>query len=197
MPLVAERSSAERGSDWRALWELPEAVMRSSHPGHPAEEYTMTKNIRFPMMSYAAIMAAMLAKSFTGPAGMMRRTRRVRDSIMDRRIRCRASLEFQRKVRHSRTCIKSIIADSLPRASDRDPHLEESTTSSPSKLPRSVSPRASGARNTRAIRSRNIQRTRRQRSQLLLSHGDCDCGSADRAQPSSRRRNTTIAGSLI
>jgi 2-methylcitrate dehydratase len=34
----------------------------------PAEEYTMTKNIRFPTMSYAGIMAAMLAqKGFTGP----------------------------------------------------------------------------------------------------------------------------------
>ena len=38
----------------------------------PAEEYTMTKNIRFPMMSYGSMMAAMLAqKGFTGPAGMI------------------------------------------------------------------------------------------------------------------------------
>ncbi|MCK5487898.1 MAG: MmgE/PrpD family protein, partial [Desulfobacterales bacterium] len=38
----------------------------------PAEEYTMTKNIRFPMMSHAGIMAALLAqKGFTGPAGMI------------------------------------------------------------------------------------------------------------------------------
>ena len=34
----------------------------------PAEEYTMTKNIRFPTMSYGGIMAALLArKGFTGP----------------------------------------------------------------------------------------------------------------------------------
>ncbi len=38
----------------------------------PAEEYTMTKNIRFPTMAYGGILAAMLAqKGFTGPASVI------------------------------------------------------------------------------------------------------------------------------
>ena len=38
----------------------------------PAEEYTMTKNIRFPTMAQAGMQAALLArKGFTGPQGMI------------------------------------------------------------------------------------------------------------------------------
>jgi 2-methylcitrate dehydratase len=78
----------------------------------PAEEYTMTKNIRFPMMSYAAIMAAMLAgKGFTGPAGMIEGHDGFVDSIMDDEYDVERLLNFKEKFAIRETCIKSIIAD--------------------------------------------------------------------------------------
>lgn len=78
----------------------------------PAEEYTMTKNIRFPMMSYAAIMAAMLAgKGFTGPAGMIEGHDGFIHSIMDGEYEVEQLLAFKGKFAIRETCIKSIIAD--------------------------------------------------------------------------------------
>ena len=78
----------------------------------PAEEYTMTKNIRFPMMSYAGIMAAMLAgKGFTGPAGMIEGHDGFVHSIMDAEYDVNRLLDFQGKFAIRETCIKSVIAD--------------------------------------------------------------------------------------
>jgi 2-methylcitrate dehydratase len=78
----------------------------------PAEEYTMTKNIRFPMMSYAGIMAAMLAeKGFTGPAGMIEGHDGFVHSILDGEYDLEPLLHFKGKFAIRETCIKSIIAD--------------------------------------------------------------------------------------
>jgi 2-methylcitrate dehydratase len=78
----------------------------------PAEEYTMTKNIRFPMMSYAAIMAAMLAsKGFTGPASMIEGHDGFVPSIMGGDYDLDPLLSFKGKFAIRETCIKSIIAD--------------------------------------------------------------------------------------
>lgn len=78
----------------------------------PAEEYTMTKNIRFPMMSYAGILAAMLAqKGFTGPAGMIEGNDGFAEVIMDGNYNLNTLLGFRGKFAIRETCIKSIIAD--------------------------------------------------------------------------------------
>lgn len=78
----------------------------------PAEEYTMTKNIRFPMMSYAGIMAAMLAgKGFTGPAGMIEGHDGFVEAIMNGEYDMEKLLSFKEKFAIRETCIKSIIAD--------------------------------------------------------------------------------------
>jgi 2-methylcitrate dehydratase len=78
----------------------------------PAEEYTMTKNIRFPTMSSAGIMAAMLAgKGFTGPAGMIEGHDGFVQSVMDGEYDLNPLLSFSGKYAIRETCIKSIIAD--------------------------------------------------------------------------------------
>ena len=78
----------------------------------PAEEYTMTKNIRFPTMSCAGIMAATLAgKGFTGPAGMIEGHDGFVHSIMDGEYDVDRLLGFKGKSAIRETCIKSIIAD--------------------------------------------------------------------------------------
>jgi len=78
----------------------------------PAEEYTMTKNIRFPMMSYAGIFAAMLAqKDFTGPTGMIEGHDGFVEVIMDGDYDLDKLLRFKGKFAIRETCIKSIIAD--------------------------------------------------------------------------------------
>ena len=78
----------------------------------PAEEYTMTKNIRFPMMSYAAIMAAQLAqKGFTGPAGMVEGHDGFIQSVMGGEYDVSRLLAFKGKYAIREACIKSIIAD--------------------------------------------------------------------------------------
>jgi 2-methylcitrate dehydratase len=78
----------------------------------PSEEYTMTKNIRFPTMSCAGIMAAMLAgKGFTGPAGMIEGHDGFVYSIMDGEYDVNRLLDFKGKYAIRETCIKSIIAD--------------------------------------------------------------------------------------
>jgi 2-methylcitrate dehydratase len=78
----------------------------------PAEEYTMTKNIRFPMMSYAGLMAAMLAqKGFTGPAGMIEGHDGFVEAVMDGEYELEDLIKFKGKFAIRETCIKSIIAD--------------------------------------------------------------------------------------
>jgi len=78
----------------------------------PAEEYTMAKNIRFPMMSYAGIMAAMLAqKGFTGPKSIIEGHDGFVESIMGGEYDVEKLLEFKDKFAIRDTCIKSIIAD--------------------------------------------------------------------------------------
>jgi 2-methylcitrate dehydratase len=72
----------------------------------------MTKNIRFPTMSCAGIMAAMLAgKGFTGPAGMIEGHDGFVYSIMDGEYDVNRLLDFKGKYAIRETCIKSIIAD--------------------------------------------------------------------------------------
>lgn len=78
----------------------------------PAEEYTMTKNIRFPMMSHAGIMAALLArKGFTGPAGMIDGHDGLVQVIMGGDYDLEPLLGFRGKFAIRETCIKSIMAD--------------------------------------------------------------------------------------
>ncbi|MFZ0448728.1 MAG: MmgE/PrpD family protein [Desulfatiglandaceae bacterium] len=78
----------------------------------PAEEYTMTKNIRFPSMSYAGIMAALLAqKGFTGPSGMIEGHDGFVEVIMGGQYDIDNLLSFRDRFAVRETCIKSIIAD--------------------------------------------------------------------------------------
>jgi len=78
----------------------------------PAEEYTMTKNIRFPMMSYGAIIASLLAqKGFTGPKGIIEGHDGFIESIMNGEYDVKKLLKFKGKFAIRETCIKSIIAD--------------------------------------------------------------------------------------
>ncbi len=78
----------------------------------PAEEYTMTKNIRFPTMAQAGLQAALLArKGFTGPQGMIEG----HDGLIEVVMRGDYDLERLRSARRKwsimDSCIKSIIAD--------------------------------------------------------------------------------------
>jgi len=78
----------------------------------PAEEYTMTKNIRFPTMSYAGLMASMLAqKGFTGPGSMIEGHDGFVDALMGGDYDAQDLLRFKGKFAIRETCIKSIIAD--------------------------------------------------------------------------------------
>ena len=78
----------------------------------PAEEYTMTKNIRFPMMSHAGIMAALLAqKGFTGPAGMIEGHDGFIEVVMGGEYDIDKLLAFKEKFAIRESCVKSIIAD--------------------------------------------------------------------------------------
>ncbi|MBN1226082.1 MAG: MmgE/PrpD family protein [Deltaproteobacteria bacterium] len=78
----------------------------------PAEEYMMTKNLRFPMMAYAGILAAMFArKGFTGPAGMIEGNDGFVKVIMEGNYDLDTLLRFKGKFAIRETCIKSIIAD--------------------------------------------------------------------------------------
>jgi 2-methylcitrate dehydratase len=78
----------------------------------PAEEYTMTKNIRFPSMSYAGIMAAMLAqKGFTGPTTIIEGHDGFVETIMGGEYDLSKILPRKGKFAIRETCIKSIIAD--------------------------------------------------------------------------------------
>ena len=78
----------------------------------PAEEYTMAKNIRFPMMSYNAILAALLAqKGFTGPTSIIDGHDGFVETIMGGEYDLDELLAFIGKFTIRETCIKSIIAD--------------------------------------------------------------------------------------
>ena len=78
----------------------------------PAEEYTMTKNIRFPTMAYGGIWAAMLAqKGFTGPTTIIEGNDGFIETIMDGEYDLSKLTNLERKFAIRETCIKSIIAD--------------------------------------------------------------------------------------
>lgn len=78
----------------------------------PAEEYTMTKNIRFPTMAYSGILAAMLAqKGFTGPASIIEGHDGFIDAIMNGEYDLSKLTNLKGKFAIRETCIKSIIAD--------------------------------------------------------------------------------------
>lgn len=78
----------------------------------PAEEYTMTKNIRFPTMSYAGILSAMLArKGFTGPTSIIEGHDGFAAAIMQGDYDLARVVPSKGKFAIRETCIKSIIAD--------------------------------------------------------------------------------------
>jgi len=78
----------------------------------PKEVYTMTKNIRFPTMAYASILAAMLAqKGFTGPAGVIDGQGGFIEAIMNGDYDPSKLVNVKGKFAIRDTCIKSIIAD--------------------------------------------------------------------------------------
>lgn len=78
----------------------------------PAEEYTMTKNIRFPTMAYGGILAAMLAqKGFTGPTSIIEGHDGFVEVIMSGEYDLGKLLDIEGKFAIRETCIKSIIAD--------------------------------------------------------------------------------------
>jgi 2-methylcitrate dehydratase len=78
----------------------------------PAEEYTMTKNIRFPMMSYAGILAALLAqKGFTGPTTIVEGHDGFIEVIMNGEYDLSKLINIKEKFAIRESCIKSIIAD--------------------------------------------------------------------------------------
>jgi 2-methylcitrate dehydratase len=78
----------------------------------PAEEYTMTKNIRFPMMAYSGIFAAMLAqKGFTGPTTIIEGHDGFVETIMKGEYDISKLANIRGKFAIREACIKSIIAD--------------------------------------------------------------------------------------
>jgi len=78
----------------------------------PAEEYTMTKNIRFPTMAYAGIWAAMLAqKGFTGPTRIIEGHDGFMEVIMGGEYDVSKLSHLKEKFAIRETCFKSIIAD--------------------------------------------------------------------------------------
>lgn len=78
----------------------------------PAEEYTMTKNIRFPTMAYGGILAAFLAqKGFTGPKTIIEGHDGFSESIMKGEYDLTKVVPIKGKFAIRETCIKSIIAD--------------------------------------------------------------------------------------
>lgn len=78
----------------------------------PAEEYTMTKNIRFPTMAYGGIWAAMLAqKGFTGPTSIIEGHDGFIEVIMQGEYDLNRLIPIKGKYAIRETCIKSIIAD--------------------------------------------------------------------------------------
>lgn len=78
----------------------------------PAEEYSMTKNIRFPTMAHAGIWAARLAqKGFTGPTSIIEGHDGFVKVIMNGDYDVSSLAKLKGKFAIRETCIKSIIAD--------------------------------------------------------------------------------------
>ncbi len=78
----------------------------------PAEEYTMTKNIRFPTMAYSGIWSALLAqKGFTGPTSIIEGHDGFIQVIMDGDYDPSRLAHLNGKFAIRETCFKSIIAD--------------------------------------------------------------------------------------
>lgn len=78
----------------------------------PAEEYTMTKNIRFPTMAYGGILASMLAqKGFTGPTRIIEGHDGFVQMIFSGDYDLSKLTNIQGKFAIRETCIKSIVAD--------------------------------------------------------------------------------------
>lgn len=78
----------------------------------PAEEYTHTKNIRFPTMAQAAVQAVLLAKrGFTGPKGMIDGHDGLIQVMMGGDYDLDRLLAIRDKNAILKTCIKTIIAD--------------------------------------------------------------------------------------
>ncbi|MBW1712092.1 MAG: MmgE/PrpD family protein [Deltaproteobacteria bacterium] len=78
----------------------------------PAEEYTHTKNIRFPTMAQSAVQAVLLARrGFTGPAGMIDGHDGLIEVMMGGRYDLDRLLAVRDKNAILDSCIKSIIAD--------------------------------------------------------------------------------------
>ena len=78
----------------------------------PAEEYTMTKNIRFPMMARAGILAADLARAgFTGPTSIIEGHDGFATAVMQGDFDTEYLTSLKDKFCIRETCIKSIIAD--------------------------------------------------------------------------------------
>lgn len=78
----------------------------------PGEEYTMTKNMRFPTMAYGGILAALLAqKGFTGPAGVIEGQGGLVEAVMKGDYDLDKLTNPERRFAIRDTCIKSIIAD--------------------------------------------------------------------------------------
>jgi 2-methylcitrate dehydratase len=78
----------------------------------PAEEYTMTKNVRFPMMAYHGILAALLAqKGFTGPTTIIEGHDGFIEAIMKGDYDLTQMVPAKGKFAIRETCIKSITAD--------------------------------------------------------------------------------------
>jgi len=78
----------------------------------PAEEYTMTKNIRFPTMAYNGIWTALLAqKGFTGPTTIIEGHDGFVETIMNGEYDPGQLTQIKGKFAIRETCIKSMIAD--------------------------------------------------------------------------------------
>jgi len=78
----------------------------------PSEEYTMTKNIRFPTMASGGILAAMLAqKGFTGPTSIIEGHDGFVEVVMGGDYDLDNLTKPERRFAIRDTCIKSIIAD--------------------------------------------------------------------------------------
>ena len=77
-----------------------------------AEEYTMTKNIRFPSMAYGGILAAMMARNgFTGPPRVIEGHDGFIEVFLEGQYDAAKLTDSKRRFTILDTCIKSVIAD--------------------------------------------------------------------------------------
>ncbi|MFC2062664.1 MmgE/PrpD family protein, partial [Chloroflexota bacterium] len=76
------------------------------------EEYTMTKNLRFPMMAYGGILATLMAqKGFTGPDRVIEGHHGFVEAVMNGEFEIDKLIDPQIRYVIRDTCLKSIIAD--------------------------------------------------------------------------------------